>query len=133
MRDHWYILGIERWTLRNRSVSRLPAGYAYQLWYQQKRVGLLLAQAAGDDPAISVLLKKIVKAVHCVPQGQWYPIQPDDADLKDLRFVITLGKGFLVRPGVPHLQSDSPERLLAEPSLKVQTWRTLQAVFDYLK
>jgi len=130
MPDYLKNLGIDRWTLRQNSAAVLPACYAYELLQQGKPVGVLFAAAASEDAAIAELLKKIIVALQCEPCGNWYSMQPDYSELSDLRFVITLGEGFDVDASLPHFQSYAPQRLIAEPKLKAETWKTLQAVFS---
>ena len=132
MQDYLTNMGIERWTLRSAIPSTLPAGYAYELWHQQQRIGILFAAAAHEDAAIEQLLTKMIVAIRCQPQGGWYSQQPDYRDLEDLRFIITLGDDFEVRENVQHIHSYSPAQLLAQPSLKAETWKSLQAVFTLL-
>lgn len=133
MHPHLALMGIDRWTRRERETSVLPACYAYELLRKEQCVGILFAIAEQDDPAIAALLEKIIVALQCVPRGQWYFTQPAYDALSDLRFVITLGEGFEVKQEVLHIHSHAPQRLITEPKLKAETWKALQTIFLVLQ
>lgn len=129
--DYLKRLGIDRWVIRQNTISVLPACYAYELQYESKNVGLLFAIAPVEDEAVCTLLKKIIAALKCESHGQWYPMQPSYVT-EGLRFVITLGDGFEVMDSIKHIHSYAPQKLIVEPQLKAETWQTLQAVFSIL-
>ncbi|MCB1828293.1 MAG: hypothetical protein KDH94_07675 [Coxiellaceae bacterium] len=133
MRSYLDLMGIEQWTLRQQSAPMLPACYAYELLHQGQPVGLLLATATVEEAAVTQLLAKMIAALKCQPQGQWYPAQPEFSDLSHFKFVITLGEGFEVPEGVRHIPSYSPQRLISEPKLKAETWKDLQVVLTLLQ
>ena len=131
--SHLKVMGIDTWTLRQQESSILPACYAYQLFHQDELVGLLFATAIVADNAIETLLQKMMTALKCEWQGQWFSVQPDCSDLVNLRFVVALGDGLdLQNFAMPIIQSYSPQKLMAEPKLKSETWQSLQAVFSLL-
>lgn len=132
MENHLSVMGVDRWTLRSNAAPVLPACYVYELLYQGRCVGLLFAASPAEDSAVVQLLGKIIAALKCQQRGQWYVMQPDCSDFNDLRFVITLGEGFEIVDGVKSIQSYSPQRLIVEPTLKVETWKSLQTVFTLL-
>ena len=133
MQQYLKTMGIETWTLRDNASVSLPACYAYELFADDQPVGLMIAQAAVADAAIEELLHKMMAALKCRWQGQWYEVQPDCSEMADLRFVIVLGDGFETEVfEIPVIQSYAPLHLLAEPKLKADTWKSMQAVFPLI-
>ena len=131
-------MGIEVWHWR-KSTDPMPesslSGYFYELSNVSSEVKtIFIAKATADITqrnAEQALLVAMAKAMKLSAMGQWYSILPSMSDLPLQMTKIIFGEPLaralsLFANGKDCFVSYSPAELLANPSLKHITWKTLQ-------